>query len=380
MNKQAPFEKREEQLRIREFVTKEIIPAAKDIDLKQEVPRHLIDALALGGFLGYTTDTAYHGSSKDMASFGLLSGEIGRACTSLRSLVTVQAMVTYILNKWGDNTQKSHWLPGLATGKLLGAFALTEPGHGSDAAGIQTSFVKDGDTIIVTGRKKWITFGQIADVYLVFGKLGDQPTAVLVEKGSAGLSAEPIRDILGARGSMLAELTFTDCRVPVRNMIGRPGMGLNPIAFGGLQVGRYSIAFGCLGMIETCFETSVRYAHSREQFGKRLQDHQLIQGMLADMLVTVRTTGLLCENAARSLDTGDPGSIKEVLIAKYFASRAASRVTRDAVQILGAVGCSSEYPVERFFRDARIMEIIEGSSQVIQTILSKYGFHEINNF
>jgi alkylation response protein AidB-like acyl-CoA dehydrogenase len=380
MEKRIKSGRSEEQIRIREFVINKITSEAKEIDRLQEVPRNLIDALASAGFLGYTVDSVYGGLSKDMASFGMLSEETGRACTSVRSLVTVQAMVTSILGKWGNEAQKSGWLPQLATGRLIGAFALTEPEHGSDAAGIRASVRIEGDTVIINGKKKWITFGQIADIFLVFGKLGDQTVAVMVESGSAGLSVRPIRDMLGARGSMLAELTFTDCRVLSGNMIGRPGMGLTPIAFSGLQVGRLSIAFGCLGMIKSCYEASVRYARTREQFGKRLEDHQLIQERMAEMLVNLRATGLLCEAAACAMGDGEPSSMKEVLIAKYYASRAASIVTRDAVQILGANGCSGEYPVERFFRDAKIMEIIEGSSQVIQTVLSKYGFQEVNNF
>jgi hypothetical protein len=380
MHKKTPEERRAEQLRIRDLVTEIILPAAKEIDARQEVPRSLIDNLASHGLLGYTVHSAYDGLSQDMASFGLLSKEIGQACTSIRSLVTVQAMVTHLLSRWGDEEQKSKWLPGLANGQLIGAFALTEPDHGSDAAGIQTSFSRNEESIIVNGQKKWITFGQIADVVLIFGKLEDQTTALLIGKGSAGMTVEPIKGLLGARGSMLATITFSECKVPGKNIIGKPGMGLNPIAFAGLQLGRFSIAWGCLGMMETCFETSVKYAHAREQFGKRLQDHQLIQGILADMLVKLRTTRLLCTHAARLMDEGDHGSVKEVLIAKYYASKAASDVAKNAVQILGAKGCSCEFPVERFYRDAQIMEIIEGSNQVIQTILSKYGFHEINSF
>lgn len=380
MDKEPLIEKQEEQIRIRRLVAEIIVTAAKEIDARQEVPRDLIGTLASHGFLGYTVNSMYDGLDKDMASFGMLSEEIGRACTSVRSLVTVQAMVTHILAKWGRDEQRSKWLPGLATGQLIGAFALTEPGHGSDAAGIRTSFSREGDAIIVNGRKKWITFGQIADIFLVFGKIDGQPAAILVEKGTAGMIIEPIRDILGARGSMLAELSFSDCTVPLRNMIGKPGMGLNPMAFAGLQLGRYSIAWGCLGMIKTCFDISVKYAHSREQFGKRLQEHQMIQELLADMLVKVRTTQLLCENAGSLMDDNDPDSVKEVLLAKYYASRAASAVAKDAVQILGARGCSAEFPVERFFRDSQLMEIIEGSNQIIRMILSKYGFHEINKY
>jgi alkylation response protein AidB-like acyl-CoA dehydrogenase len=380
MGNEAFTRQRKEQLGIRDFVTSVISPEAHSIDLKQEVPRDLIDAIAYQGYLGYTVDSVYKGQSKDMTSFGILSEEIGRACTSLRSLVTLQAMVAHILEKWGDEAQKKRWLPDLASGKSISAFALTEPGHGSDAAGIETSFESEGDSLIVSGRKKWISFGQIADIFLVFGKIKDQPSAIMIEKGCGGLTVTPVKDLLGVRGSMLAELSFNNCRIPQRNLIGKAGMGLNPLAFSGLQVGRYSMAWGCLGMAKTCFEVSVRYARSREQYGKRLQDHQLIQGMLADMLVKVRSAGLLCEHAGRLMDEGDPDSMKEVLIAKYYTSRTASSIAKDAVQIIGARGCSSEYPVERLFRDAQVMEIVEGSNQVIQTILSKYGFHEINHF
>ncbi len=371
---------REEQLRIRDFVVKEITPVASVIDLKQSTPADLIKKISSEGYLGYTIGPEFNGQAKDMTSLGILSEETGRACTSVRSLITVQEMVSQTILKWGTKKQKEKWLPGMAGGKLLGAFALTEPDYGSDAAGIQTSFKVSGDSIIINGHKKWISFGQIADLFLLFGKNKDQSTAIIVEKETPGLSISPIKDMLGVRGSMLAELRFKDCCVPAENIVGSPGMGMNPVAFRALQTGRFSIAYGCVGMAKTCFETAIRHSNSREQFGKLLKDHQLIQGLIADMMVKIRAAESLCQKASALISSEDPNSFKEVLIAKYYSSKAASEIAKDAVQILGASGCSAEYPVERFFRDARIMQIIEGSDQLIQVMLSKYGYHEINNF
>ena len=371
---------RKEQLRIRDFVVKEINPLAGKIDQEQSIPEGCIEKLSSEGYLGYTITLEYGGQSKDMVSLGILSEETGRACTSVRSLITVQEMVSQSILKWGDENQKNKWLPGLAAGKLLGAFALTEPSIGSDAAGILTDFRDNDNSIIINGKKKWISFGQIADLFLLFGKQNNQATAIVLEKDTPGLSISPIKDLLGVRGSMLAELTLDNCHVPKENIIGKPGMGTNPIAFNALQTGRFSIAFGCVGMAKTCFETAVRYSNSRNQFGKLLKDHQLIQGLLADMLVKLKASESLCQKTSILINSEDPKSFKEVLIAKYYASKAASDIARDAVQILGAIGCSTIYPVERFFRDTKIMEVIEGSNQLIQTILSKYGYNEINNF
>lgn len=371
---------REERLKIRAFVEKEIVPIAGDIDREQAIPASLIKKLSSEGYLGYTIAAEYKGQAKDLPALGILSEEAGRACTSVRSLITVQEMVSRAIARWGTADQKEKWLPLMATGRSIGAFALTEPMHGSDAAGIRTSFRESDGSMIINGQKKWITFGQIADLFLLFGKIKDQATAIVVEKQVPGLSIAPIKDMLGVRGTMLAEITLDDCRVPAGNILGMPGMGMNPIAFQALQTGRFSIATGCVGMARTCFATAVRYSDSREQFGKPLKDHQLIQGMLADMLVRIRAAESLCKNASKLISSEDPDSFKEVLIAKYYASKAASEISKDAVQVLGAAGCSADHPVERFFRDSKIMEIIEGSDQLIQVMLSKYGLHEVNRF
>lgn len=372
--------RKEERRKIRNFVTSEVAPLAGDIDVKQSIPFSLIEKISSAGYLGYTIDSEYGGQSQEVSSLDILSEETGRACTSVRSLVTVQEMVSQSISKWGTKKQKEKWLQGMAKGKMLGAFALTEPSFGSDASSIQTSLEERNGSIVINGNKKWITIGQIADLFLLFGKYNGQATAIIIEKEAKGLQISPIKDMLGVRGSMLAELKLDKCKVPVENIIGKPGMGMNPIAFNSLQLGRFSIAHGCVGMAKTCFEMAVRYSNSRIQFDKPLKDHQLVQGLLADMLVKIRAAELLCQKVSVLINSNDPNNFKEVLIAKYFASKAASEIAKDSVQILGAVGCTTNYPVERFFRDTKIMEIIEGSNQLIQVLLSKYGYHEVNNF
>ncbi len=363
--------------RFRAFTDEHVVPHADRFDQDEHLPDSLIRALAQTGWLGATVPPAYGGQGMDALTFGLLCEEVGRASASLLSLLIVHGMVCQSILKWGTEAQKTRWLPQLATGERIGAFGLTEPDVGSDASAVQTrAVVQDDGTYVLTGEKKWISFGQVANLFVIVARCNDQPTAFLVERDTPGFSSEPIRGMLGFRSAMLARLVLNGCRIPADRLVGRVGFGFTHVAGSALDHGRYCVAWGCLGLIEACVAASLRYSSERKQFGEFLKSHQLIQQMVADMLTDAKATRLMCAHAAHLKAQGDPSMIMETSTAKYFASRAAMRAADSAVQIHGANGCHISHPVQRYFRDARIMEIIEGSHQIQQIIIAKNGYQQ----
>lgn len=364
------------QAEFRAFVEQEIIPYARECDRQEHTPKHLIDKLAQKGILAAVLPQQFNGKEMDMITFGLLNEEIARACSSLRSLLTVHSMVSQAIYKWGSKVQKEYWLPKLASGKVIAAFALSEPNVGSDAKSVETTAKLVDNNFMLNGQKRWITYGQIADVFLVFAQYAGQPSAFLVEKNTPGLVIQPISGMLGVRASMLAELHFTECCIPQENLVGRVGFGFSHVANTALDYGRYSVAWGCIGIAQACLEACIEYTNQRQQFDVYLKEHQLIRQMITEMLTNLKAAKLLCYQAGYLKDIGDPRSITETSIAKYFASTTATKIANDAVQIHGGNGCSSDYPVERYLRDAKIMEIIEGSTQIQQIAIADYAYQE----
>ncbi|MEH1906177.1 MAG: acyl-CoA dehydrogenase family protein [Nostoc sp.] len=369
-------EQKNAQATFRAFVDEEIIPFTNEYDQQQSTPKKIIEKLAKKGYLGALVPKEHGGDAIDIITYGLLNEEIGRGCSSLRSLLTVHNMVTHALLKWGSKSQKQYWIPKLATGEVIAAFGLSEPNVGSDAKSVETTAKLAGDSYVLNGQKKWITYGQIADIFLVFGLCEGKPSAFLVEKDSPGLSIKPIVGMLGVKASMLAELHLVDCRIPQENLVGRLGFGFSYVASTALDYGRYSVAWGCIGIAQACLEACIQYTSQRQQFGVYLKEHQLIRQMITNMIVNVKAARLLCYQAGYLKNIGHPNSLIETSIAKYFASTMATQVANDAVQIHGANGCSSEYSVERYLRDAKIMEIIEGSTQIQQMTIAEYGYQE----
>ncbi|RCJ36603.1 acyl-CoA dehydrogenase [Nostoc punctiforme NIES-2108] len=364
------------QAKFRAFVNEEICPSAGEWDRKEFTPPELIKKIAEHGFLGAILPQEYGGKGMDMITYGILNEELGRGCSSVRSLLTVHNMVAYALCKWGNKSQKEYWLPKFASGEIIAAFALSEPNVGSDAKSVETTAILAGDAYILNGQKKWITYGQIADVFLVFGKCEGKPTAFLVEKNSPGLSVKAMSGILGVRASMSAELLFNNCHVSLENLVGKLGFGFSYIASSALDHGRYSVASGCVGIAQACLEACIKYTNERKQFGVYLKEHQLIRQMITQMITKVKAARLLCYQAGYLKDINDPNSIMETAIAKYFASTVATKIANDAVQIHGGNGCSSEYPVERYLRDSKIMEIIEGSTQIQEITIAESGYQD----
>lgn len=365
-----------DQAAFRAFVAEQIMPHADRYDREEQIPSELVRKLAQEGYLGSIIPQEEGGRGMDLITYGLLTEEIGRGCSSVRSLLTVHDMVAQALVRFGNREQRKRWLPRLGSGEITGAFALSESNVGSDAKSVQTSASPSGDTYVLNGQKKWITFGQIADVYLVFAQQQGQPCAFLVERNTPGLWVEPIFGMLGTRASMLAELHFDDCRVPKENLLGRVGFGVSHVALYALDLGRYSVAWGCVGIGQACLDACLSYTSQRQQFGAYLKDHQLIQRMITEMVTHVKAARLLCYQAGYAKQSADPSVFMETAIAKYFASRMATKVSSDAVQVHGANGCSGDYPVQRYMRDAKIMEVIEGSSEIQQVAIANYAYQE----
>jgi len=361
----------------REFTDAQIVPHANAWDQAERMPAEVVQQLAGKGWLGAVLPADCGGAGFNMVEFGLLNEELGRGCSSVRSLLTVHSMAALTIWRWGTEAQKTEWLKKLGQGQAIAAFALTEPEAGSDAREIRTEAVASGDDFLLSGHKKWITFAQIADLFLVFARTQRGPCAFLLERNTPGLVITPVRGMLGTRASMMAELRLEQCRVPKRNLVGAPGFGLSHIASSALDCGRYSVAWGCVGIAQACLETCLQYAGRRKQFGALLRDHQLVQRMMARMVIGVKAARLLCHNAGQLKDAGDPTSMIETSIAKYFACTTAAEIARDAVQIHGANGCSSEYPAERFYRDAKIMEIIEGSNEIQEITIAQSACQEV---
>lgn len=362
-----------EQLRLREFISREVARRASVMDSEQRVPRELIEACAALGFFGTQICRRYGGREYAALDTGLLCEVTGAASASMLSLFAVHTMLSLAISRWGTAEQRESWLPRLACGSALGAFALSEPEAGSDVEAVQTTLVELGTTVVVSGTKTWISFGQIADVFVVVGKLAGKITAAIVDRDTPGLEVKPIAHVLGFRAAMLAELRLDRCIVPKQNLLGSRDFGLAQVVGSVLDHGRYCIAWGCVGLAQACLEASLRYAARRSQFGRSLAEHQLVQEMLANMLVETRAARLLCAEAAKARAAGDPDMIMAAVIAKYFAAGAADRAASCATQIHGANACDSRYSVHRYLGDSKIMSIIEGTAQIQQMLIAQYA-------
>jgi glutaryl-CoA dehydrogenase (non-decarboxylating) len=360
----------------RDFVSAEIRPHADRWDREAAISRQVIDALRARDYLGSNVVGKFGGVGRDMITYGLLTEEIGRGCSSVRSLLTVHDMVAHAIQRWGSAEQRQSFLPSLSRGNVLGALALSEPNAGSDAGGVETTAADSNYGWVINGHKKWTTFGQIAGLFLVLAKFEGQPTAFLVERETPGLTVKPLHGVWGTRASQLAELTFEDCCIPHGNLVGRIGFGLSHVVAAALEHGRYSVAWGAVGIGQACLDACRAYTAERRQFGVPLADHQLIRRLLTDMIVNTRAARLLCLRAGWLRDQRDPVAFMEIMAAKYFASTMAVRAANDAVQIHGANGMSDEYPVGRYLRDAKVTEIIEGSTQIQQIALPMFNFEE----
>lgn len=354
----------------RRFADEEVAPAAAESDRLERVPPQLIRRLGETGVLGSALPAVYGGADCDPLTLGLVHQQIARASASVQGLVNVHQMAARSIVRWGSAAQKQRWLPGMARGETLAAFAISEPEAGSDMAAVSTVARADGHGYRLRGRKKWITGGQVADLYLVLSATPDGLASFLVERDTPGLEVEPIAGLLGCRGYMLAELVFDGCALPEEHLLGRLGFGASHVMATGLDVGRFYLAWACVGVAEACLEASAGHVKQRKQFGQRLSEFQLVQRRITEMVVKVDAARLLCREAAELRGRKSSLAIEKTYVAKYFAATSLAQIANDAVQLLGARGCSGESPVQRYLRDAKIMEIIEGTTEIHQIAIA----------
>jgi alkylation response protein AidB-like acyl-CoA dehydrogenase len=361
----------------REFADLEIRPFAREFEINEALPRELIDKMAARGYLAASFPEEHGGLGLDPVYFGLFTHEIGKADCSTRGLLTVHtSLVGETLVRWGTPEQKKKWLPRMVKGETIGCFALTEPYVGTDAKSIQTEYKKDGNKYILNGKKKWITYGDVADIFLAIASDNGKISAFIVEREFKGIKTKPIKGLLAGKATHIAEIEFDNVEIPEENIVGKEGGGFTYIVSTALDHGRYSIAWAGLSIAEEAMEAMVTYSRKRSQFGKKLYNFQLIQGMIGDAITKIHAGKALCLKAGEMRKINDSDSIIETTIAKYFTSKIAMEVTIDAVQVHGGNGCYNEYPVERLFREAKAMEIIEGTSQIQQEIISRYGLRK----
>ncbi|MDH6125348.1 acyl-CoA dehydrogenase family protein [Kitasatospora sp. GP82] len=373
----------EEQAAVRElaaeFTDREIVPYAAAWDRAESVDRAIIGKLGKLGFLGLTIPEEYGGSGGDHLAYCLVLEELGRGDSSVRGIVSVSlGLVAKSVNGYGSEEQKRHWLPRLTSGDALACFALTEPGTGSDAANLTTRAVRDGDDWLITGAKMFITNGTWADLALVFARTGGTDpdrqghrgvTAFLVPTDLPGFERREIHGKLGLRGQATAELVLTGVRVPDSARLGAEGKGFT-VAMAALAKGRMSVAAGCVGIARACLEAAVGYAKEREQFGKPIASHQLVQELLADISVEVEAARLLTWRVADHIERGLPFAT-ESSVAKLYASEAAVKAANNALQVFGGYGFIDEYPVGKYLRDARVMTLYEGTSQIQKLLIGR---------
>jgi butyryl-CoA dehydrogenase len=368
-------EQRLVQKTARDFAREKVLPRAAEIDDDKKIPTELIREMGALGFMGIDVPERYGGSGMDRLTYMLVVEEINRACASTGVvLCTHVSLAIEPILRWGTEAQKGRWLPGMASGEKIGCFALSEPASGSDAAAMRTSVRRDGEHFVLNGTKNFITNGSIADVAVVFAqsdpKLRHKGIAALVvEKGTPGFSVGKLERKLGIRGSDTAQLVFQDCRVPAANLLGAVGDGFK-IALTTLDGGRVSIAAQAVGIARACLEDALAYAKEREAFGKKIADFQAIQWKLADMATEIDAARLLTWKAATLKDQGAPHTL-EAAEAKLFASDIAVKAARECVQIFGGYGYLADFPAERHYRDAKITEIYEGTSEIMKLVIAE---------
>ncbi|CAL9380867.1 acyl-CoA dehydrogenase family protein [Streptomyces atacamensis] len=362
----------------KEFVDREIVPHAAEWDRAESIDRSVVKSLGDLGFLGLTIDEEYGGSGGDHLAYCLVTEELGRGDSAVRGVLSVSlGLVAKSIAAWGSEEQKRRWLPALCAGEAIGCFGLTEPGTGSDAAGLTTRARRDGGDggdWIIDGTKMFITNGTWADVVLLFARTGTEPghrgiTAFLVPTDTPGLTRREIHGKLGLRGQATAELVLDGVRVPDDCRVAQEGKGFS-VAMSALAKGRMSVAAGCVGIAQAALDAAVSYATEREQFGKPIAGHQLVQELISDISVDVDAARLLTWRVADHIDRGLPFAT-ESSVAKLYASEAAVRAANNALQVFGGYGYIDEYPVGKLLRDARVMTLYEGTSQVHKLLIGR---------
>jgi butyryl-CoA dehydrogenase len=364
------------QRTVREFAESEVKPLAREIDESGQFPRETFRKAAELGLTAVALPESEGGAGFDHVAYSIVIEEISRVCASTGVILSVQnSLYCDPIHRFGTDEQKKQFLLPFARGEKIGCYALTEPQAGSNAAALATKAVRKGDRYVINGAKAWITNGGVADAGIVYANTdpakGEKGiTALVVERGTPGFKTGKEEKKLGIHATACTELSFTDCEVPAGNRIGNEGDGYK-VALSTLDGGRIGIAAQATGIAQGAFEQALAYAQQRQAFGHPIADFQAIQFMLADMATEIDAARLLVRKAAWKQDTGARFSM-EASVAKLFASELATRVTHKAMQIHGGYGYSREYPVERMYRDARITEIYEGTSEIQRLVIAAW--------
>ncbi len=359
----------------REFAEREILPKVRDNDRAGRFDRELARKLGEVGFLGAPVAEAYGGRGLDYVSYGLVAEEIGRADSSARTVISVvTSLVAGPIEKWGDEEQKQRWLPRLCSGEGLGCFGLTEPDTGSDAANLRTRATKTDGGWSISGQKMWISLGNYSEVALIFAQTDPAQkhrglAAFLVPTDSEGFTTQEIHGKLGLRSSDTAEISLDEVEVGDDALLGEVGDGFK-VAMSALENGRYSVAAGCVGICAGCVQSSVSYAKERKQFGVPLARFQLVQEMIAEMILRRDASRMLVLRAGLLKDEKKPNAT-ETSVAKLYATEAAVECANLAIQVHGGSGYVDDYPVERYLRDARVTTLYEGTSQIQKLIIGR---------
>jgi alkylation response protein AidB-like acyl-CoA dehydrogenase len=368
----------EEQQMIQELAAQvadeKIAPRALEYDELGTFPRDIVEVLAASDICGVYIPEEYGGLGGGVFEMSLVVEQLSRACGGIALAFAGTGLGTYPLILFGNEEQKSKWLPDIASGEKLAAFGLTEANAGSDAAGIQTTAVLDGDEYVLNGTKQWITNGEEADIYSVIactnrarGARGF--SAIIVEKGTPGFSFGKKENKMGIRASSTTELVFEDCRVPKENLLAKEGMGFI-VAMKTLDRTRPGVAAQAVGIAQGAFDEALKYSTERVQFGQPISANQAIQHILSDMAIQIEASRAMVYQCCRMIDAGAKDFSKESAMCKVFASDTAMKVTTDAVQILGGYGYMKEYPVEKRMRDAKITQIYEGTNQIQRNVIA----------
>lgn len=360
---------------VRMFAEAELAPIARDIDRDARFPWEVVEKMRPLHFFGLQAPKEYGGAELDSISYAITIEEISRISAAMGLCLTVHNSVgVYPIVRFGTEEQKKRFLPAMARGESIGAFCLTEANAGSDAGGVETTAVRDGSGYVINGTKIFVTNGGVCGTALIFAITDPQTPqksagVFIVEQDTPGFSVGEIEDLCGMRANPVSSLFLEECRVPEENLLGRPGDGIR-IGLTTLDTGRIGIAAQALGIAQSAFEDSVRYSKERQQFKKPISSFQTIQNFLADMATEIDAARLLLYRACAVKDAGRPFGA-EAAMAKLYCSEMATRVTNRAVQIHGGYGYSREYDVERYFRDAKVTEIYEGTSEVQRMVIAR---------
>lgn len=354
------------------LVTELVGDQADGWDRDGRLPEDLVRELGAKGLLCPQVPTELGGLGLSSAQNGEFTAHVGSLCGSLRSLMTSQGMAAWTVQRLGDREQRSAYLTRLTSGSLAGV-AFSEPAAGSDLSAMATTIRRDGETVTVDGHKMWVTGAAYADLLVVFGRYGDGAAAVVVPTGAPGVTVAPVPNPLGCRAAGHADVRLDSVRLPADALLGAAGQQVGMLVTSALTYGRLSVAWGCVGILRACLSAAVRHARSRTQFGVPLARHQLVARHIAELFVAEQAATRTCEYASRCWDAGLPELVTATVVAKHLAATSAARGAAAAVQVLGSAGAHDGHPVARAYRDAKLMEIIEGSNEICQLMLADHA-------